>query len=602
MDSVLAFIDSINAFLAGLGDSLSNLILPVGTMVSRIVLPVLAVMVVVRCGLSLIRSKGEPETWAWLGLGDGVRLPVNHWENIIGRGNGADIALPMPEISRNHAALIRNEEGGWRLIDIAHKDNLLVNEEPVAGQRELKEGDVISVAGSELALAEITPEEDEQQRAGRTVPGKHIRPSRTLMLLSVFIIVLSCQLALAQSETGYSFTILGAFGLLLVIMWATWLISRSLRRTGFEIETMAFFLSSLGLAVIASGVPSELMKQVVCLGIGIIGFFILGWILRDMKRIKALRWPAAGAALALLAWVLLFGESIYGARNWVEIFDYSLQPSELVKILFIFAGAATLDRLFARRNLYSFILLSAAIVGSLALMSDFGTALIFFATYLVIAYLRSGDLATVALSVAGAVGAVVLVLTVKPYIAERFATWGHAWEFAATGGFQQTRAMSALASGGFLGMGGGEGWLKTIPAADTDLVFAFVAEEWGLIIAGTALAALVIVALFAVKCASNARSSYFVIAACGTATLLIFQTMLNVGGSLDLLPLTGVTFPFVSNGGTSMISCWCLLAFLKAADTRQNASFALKQRSWIKKKQRKAPADKMKAEEVPFSE
>ena len=213
-----------------------------------------------------------------------------------------------------------------------------------------------------------------------------------------------------------------------------------------------------------------------------------------------------------------------------------------------------MDRLFARRNLYSFIILSAAIVGALALMSDFGTALIFFATYLVIASLRSGDLATVALSVAGAVGAVVLVLTVKPYIAERFATWGHAWEFAATGGFQQTRAMSALASGGFLGMGGGEGWLKTIPAADTDLVFAFVAEEWGLIIAGTALAALVIVALFAVKCAGNARSSYFVIAACGTATLLLFQTMLNVGGSLDLLPLTGVTFPYVSNGGTSMVA------------------------------------------------
>ena len=150
--------------------------------------------------------------------------------------------------------------------------------------------------------------------------------------------------------------------------------------------------------------------------------------------------------------------------------------------------------------------------------------------------------------------------------------------------------MSALASGGFLGMGGGEGWLKTIPAADTDLVFAFVAEEWGLIIAGTALAALVIVALFAVKCAGNARSSYFVIAACGTATLLLFQTMLNVGGSLDLLPLTGVTFPFVSNGGTSMVACWCLLAFLKAADTRQNASFALKQRSWIKKQQQKSAA------------
>ena len=560
------------------------------TTVIRFVLPILALLILLTLIRSLIAVKHLPETWAYLSLPNGERIPLTHWENIIGRGKGADIALPMPEISRTHAALIRNEEGGWQLIDIAHKGNLLVNEEPVEGRRELQEGDVISVAGSELVLAEITAEEDEQQRATRTVPGKHIRPSRTLILLSAFIIVMACQLALAQSETGHSFTILGAFALLLVIMWATWLISRSLRRTGFEIETMAFFLSSLGLAVIASGAPSELMKQTACIGVGVVGFFVLGWILRDMKRIKILRWPAAGAALALLAWVLIFGESIYGAKNWVEIFDYSLQPSELVKVLFIFAGAATLDRLFARRNLYSFIILSAAIVGALALMSDFGTALIFFATYLVIAYLRSGDLATVALSVAGAVGAVVLVLTVKPYIAERFATWGHAWEFAATGGFQQTRAMSALASGGFLGMGGGEGWLKTIPAADTDLVFAFVAEEWGLIIAGTALAALVIVALFAVKCAGNARSSYFVIAACGTATLLLFQTMLNVGGSLDLLPLTGVTFPFVSNGGTSMVACWCLLAFLKAADTRQNASFALKQRSWIKKQQQKSAA------------
>lgn len=592
----VALIDSLTNFFTMLTENLSALILPFGTMVSRIVLPILAVIIIVRCGLSLIRSKSEPETWAWLGLGDGVRLPVNHWENIIGRGSSADIALPLPEISRNHAALIRQADGGWQLIDIAHKDNLTVNEQPVQGSCPLQEGDVISVAGSELVLAEITPEEDAQQRAERTVPGKHIRPSRTLLLLSVFIIVLSCQLALAQSASGYSFAILGSFVLLLALMWVAWLISRSLRRTGFEIETLAFFLSALGLAVVASGSPEELLKHVCCIAIGVAGFFLLGWVLRDMKRIKALRWPAAGAALALLAWVLFFGESVYGAKNWVEIFDYTIQPSELVKIFFIFAGAATLDRLFTRRNLYSFIILSAAIVGALALMSDFGTALIFFVAYLVIAYLRSGDLATVALSVAGAIGAVVLVLTVKPYIAERFATWGHAWEFAATGGYQQTRAMSALASGGFLGMGGGEGWLKTIPAADTDLVFAFVAEEWGLIIAGTALAALIIVALFAVKSAGNARSSYFVIAACGASALLLFQTMLNVGGSLDLLPLTGVTFPFVSNGGTSMIACWGLLAFLKAADTRQNASFASKQRSWNKKKRCSEKAERCAVE------
>ncbi len=556
------------------GDPISFL-LPYFTALTRIALPVLAIIVVVRCALSLLRTKQDKETWAWLGLGDGVRLPINHWENIIGRGNKADISLPFPEISRNHAALIRNEAGCWRLIDIAQKGNLLVNGEAIEGEITLHEGDVISLAGNELIFANITADEDEQQRSQRTVPGKKIRPFRTLLWLSLFIIVLASQLAMAQYQSGHSLAILLGFGWLIALIWGAWIFSRSLRRQGFEIETMAFFLTSLGLAVISSGAPEEIFKQCLAISIGVVGFFVLGLIMRDMKRIKALRWPAAGAALAMMGYVLLFGEEIHGAQNWITIFNFSLQPSELVKVLFIFAGAATLDRLFMRRNLYAFIVLSAAIVGCLALMSDFGTAIIFFVTYLVIAFLRSGDLATIGLSVGGAVSAVVLVLTAKPYVADRFATWGHAWEFAATSGYQQTRAMTVMSSGGMFGMGGGEGWLKQVAASDTDLVFAFVSEEWGMIIGFLALAALVIIALFALRSAGNARSTYYIIAACGTAALLLFQTILNVGGSLDLLPLTGVTFPFISNGGTSMMSCWCLMAFLKAIDTRQNASFAL---------------------------
>jgi cell division protein FtsW len=577
VDTVRAFFDTIfsGTFFEELFSDPLGALLPFYIQVSRIVLPFLAILIVGRCALSLMRGKSEPETWAWLGLGDGVRLPVNHWENIIGRSASADIVLPMPEISRNHAALIREESASWRLIDIARKNNLLVNDEPVEGTCILTDGDVLSVAGNELVLAEITPEEDEKQRAARTVPGKQIRPSRTLAWLSVFIFIIAGELALAQKDE-YGLTILLGFFWLLVLMWLSWLFSRALRRTGFEIETLAFFLSALGLAVIASGAPEEIFRQDIAVTLGILGFFILSWILRDMGRIRALRWPAAAAALLALGYVLLFGESIFGARNWITVFGYSLQLSELVKVLFIFAGAASLDRLFAKRNLYAFIALSAVIVGTLALMSDFGTAFIFFAVYLIIAYLRSGDLATVSLSLAGAAIAVLLVLTVKPYVAERFATWGHAWEFAATGGYQQTRAMSVIASGGFFGLGGGEGWLKQVAAADTDLVFAFVCEEWGLIIASLTLVALIVITLFAVRSAFNARSSYYVIAACATGALLLFQTMLNVGGSLDLLPLTGVTFPFVSNGGTSMIASWCLLAFLKAADTRQNASFAIR--------------------------
>ncbi len=136
--------------------------------------------------------------------------------------------------------------------------------------------------------------------------------------------------------------------------------------------------------------------------------------------------------------------------------------------------------------------------------------------------------------------------------------------------------MMCIASGGLFGLGAGNGWLKYVFAADTDLVFAFLCEEWGLIIGLCAVAVIVILAVFTVRSAKVGRSSFYTIAACAAVTILTIQTILNVFGTMDLLPLTGVTFPFLSNGGSSMLASWGLIAFLKAADTRQNASFAVR--------------------------
>ena len=180
------------------------------------------------------------------------------------------------------------------------------------------------------------------------------------------------------------------------------------------------------------------------------------------------------------------------------------------------------------------------------------------------------------MDVAGAALAGFLVLTVKPYIAQRFAAWGHVWSDPYGAGWQQTRALSAAAGGGLLGVGAGRGWLSGIFAADTDMVFCLVSEELGLIIALCAMLALTAICFFAVRSAANGRSSYYVIAACAASAMMLVQLALNVFGSTDLLPFTGVTFPFVSRGGSSLISCWMLLAFLKSADTRQNASFSVR--------------------------
>ena len=129
--------------------------------------------------------------------------------------------------------------------------------------------------------------------------------------------------------------------------------------------------------------------------------------------------------------------------------------------------------------------------------------------------------------------------------------------------------MSAAASGGLFGTGPEDAWLKYVGAANTDLVFGVVSEEFGLLLALVCVGAVMALAVFALRSGDSARSGFYAIAACAAASMLIFQTTLNVLGAVDILPLTGVTFPFVSMGGSSMLSCWGLLAYLKAVDVRR---------------------------------
>ena len=538
----------------------------------RYILPLAALLILWRCGRSLLAFRREPEVWAWLASPSGDRISVTHWESLVGRAKSCDVVLDYPTISRRHAVLTRYDDGSWSVSDIGSKGGIRVNGADTA-MCAVGFGDVISLGGVNFTLVPITKEQERIQASVRTRAGKEVSPALTLMLLSLFQVLACLQLMLHVEQLGL---VAGAFGMLLAAQWALFLLMRLARRSGFDVETLAFFLTTMGVCVVSSSSPSALKKEMLAIFAGIAVFLILGWFLRDLERAKKLRYVAAAAGIALLVFNVLFGVEKYGAKNWVEIGPVSFQPSELVKLCFVFAGASTLQRLMTRRNLLLYIVYSAAICGCLALINDFGTAIIFFVTFLVTAFMRSGDFATIGLACAGTGFAGVLVLRFKPYALRRFSTWRHVWENALTSGYSQTRAMMCIASGGLFGLGGGRGWLKYVAAADTDLVFAFVAEEWGLLIALMLVAAIVLLAAFVVRSAPVERSSFYSISAASAVTIMLVQTLLNVFGTVDILPLTGVTFPFVSNGGSSMLCVWGLLAFIKAADTRQNASFSVK--------------------------
>jgi cell division protein FtsW len=546
------------------------------TAVVRLLFPALAVLILFRAIRSLLRLPRTPETWGQLSLPNGSPLLLTHWENIIGRGKTADIYLNYPSISRQHAALCRGEDGVWRVYDLGSKGGTMVNGVAAEGAVPVRMGDTITLGGVPLVFLPQTVAEREETEQRRLAE----RPASmwpSFLWLTVFQVLACIQLVIAAGTEVSVWVPLSFFGLT-AVMWLYAVILRCTRCVGFEMETIAFFLSTLSLAVTASSAPGSLPKQLAAIVLGLMLFLTLGLFLRDLSRVRKSRWCMAGAAIGLLAVTLVLGQAKYGAVNWISIGGLSFQPSEIAKICYIFAGAATLERLFHKRNLTMFILLTGICIGLLGLMSDFGTAAIFFVTFLVIAYLRSGDWATLTLICGGAVFGAGIIVTFKPYILSRFASWGHAWEAASTTGYQQTRTMSAAASGGLFGMGGGNGWLHRIPAADTDLVFGMLCEEWGLLIAVLAVLSIVTLAIFTVRACRVGRSSYYIIAACAAGSLLVFQTCLNVFGSVDLLPLTGVTFPFVSNGGSAMMSAWGLLAFLKAADTREHASFAIQRK------------------------
>ena len=535
--------------------------------------PVLAVLLILRCVKPLMTFRREPEIWAWLCLDGGKKIPVTHWENVIGRHKKCDIVIDFPTVSRNHAVLTRYDDGSWTIRDTESKGGVQVNGQNVeicALQTDL---DVISIGGVKMTLKPISAKQERRLAQLRTKGAGVSESIANLMLLTVFQVLTCMAFLLGGGEAQDS--VLVGFGGILLAQWLLLTFYIIIHRTAFEVETIAFFLCTMGMAAISTVKPGEAAKQLIAMGAGLLVFLIVGWSLRDLERSKIYRRIASVVGIGFLVLTLLIGEEYYGAKNWIVIGPMSMQLSELSKVCFVYAGASTMDRILSKRNLISFIIYSVVLCGCLALMNDFGTALIFFVAFLIIAFLRSGSLGTIGLACTSLGFAGVIAIKIAPHALRRFSAWRHIWEDPLNTGYQQTRALMCVASGGLLGVGVGNGWMKNVFAADSDVVIATLSEEWGLIMALMLIISILAIAVFAIRSAAVARSSFYTIGACTAAGILLVQTMLNALGTLDILPLTGVTFPFVSNGGSSMIGAWGLMAFIKAADTRQNASFAV---------------------------
>jgi cell division protein FtsW len=531
--------------------------------VLRVAVAVLCILTAVRCFTSMRLGKRRKTPIMVLeDMTTHQLFPVFYWENSIGRSRSCDIVLRDQTVSRAHAVLMRRESG-WFLVDTNSKSGTYVGGKRIKERTPVFPGDVFAM-GSTVVMFKRADD------VGVAPPAPR-RPAASPFSLMTAVLMTQIMLMLQVGFSAGKLQLKPMIPLAVLMLCELIFYFYSIKIMGhisFELETLAFLLCGVGLALQSAADLKSSITQLAAIVLGLVFFRFLIWFLGDMDRVTRWRLQIAALAILLFAANLLLAKSRNGARNWISIGPVTVQPSEFIKVAFIIVGTSTLDRLQTTKNLTGFIAFSGVCMGSLFLMRDFGTACIFFVGFLIIAFMRSGSLRTIALACSVAAFGVFLILKFKPYVAQRFEVWRHVWEHTGDAGFQQTRVLSYSASGGLFGVGLGRGCLKDVFASTSDLVFGMVCEEMGLVMALTVTFVLVFLALYARGEATRSRSALYSIAACTAGGLLLFQACLNVFGATDVLPLTGVTLPFISLGGSSMVASWGMLAFIKACDER----------------------------------
>lgn len=319
------------------------------------------------------------------------------------------------------------------------------------------------------------------------------------------------------------------------------------------------FLCALGVLVLYLTNPEYAYAQATYYFVGLVAMVICIYVVRLIPSFRFLAWPMMLVSLALLALPILIGEETYGAKNWFYVGGVSVQPSEIVKLCLVIVIA----RFMADQRFLPWLLFALGCLGLLMLQKDLGTALLYFGTTLLIYYASSGNLLLTGLGALGGAGAAVVGYQMFAHVKRRVQIWLDPWKDYSNAGYQIIQSLMAIASGGLFGVGLGLGSPTTIPVYHTDFIYAVICEQFGLLFGLLVLLMYVALIWRGATTAMAARTRFHGLLAMGCTVLLGLQTFVIIGGVLKLIPLTGVTMPFVSYGGTSMVSSLCLIGLLQ---------------------------------------
>jgi peptidoglycan glycosyltransferase len=256
----------------------------------------------------------------------------------------------------------------------------------------------------------------------------------------------------------------------------------------------------------------------------------------------------------MLAAVYVFGTENYGAKNWISIKGIVFQPSEFVKIIYVFFLASFLSKFRDFKHVVIIGIMAAVHVGILVLEKDLGGALLFFITFLFMLFVATGKKRYLLAGFGGGAAASVVAYKMFSHVRIRVMAFIDPWSHIDNEGYQVTQSLFAIGTGGLLGMGFSEGAPEDIPVVASDFIFAAIAEEFGTFFGICLILLEICMFMMFVRISLSMRKVFYKLVALGLSIEYITQTLLNLGGVTKFLPSTGVTLPLISYGGSSIIS------------------------------------------------
>jgi cell division protein FtsW (lipid II flippase) len=419
-----------------------------------------------------------------------------------------------------------------------------------------------------------------------TTALQYLHPPRRRSELGMIILVLVLTGSLyALSSLGKAGSLPANIGPFLALVFALMLAAHlSLRWLAPQADPvllpMAALLNGVGYVFIARLNPGEASAQATWTLIAVLAFGATLALFRHANYLERYRYSIALAGIVLLLLPLAphIGEDVNGARLWVRLGPLSFQPGEFAKLaLAVFFASVLAERadLLATgtRRLGRWLVLEPRYLAPLLVAwglslfillaeNDLGSSFLFFALFVGLLWVATGRWAYLGLGGSLFVAGTVFALDVVHHAQTRVQAWLDPWPHFATTGYQIIEGLFALAGGGMWGLGPGQGNPQIIPEASTDFIFATIGEEIGLVGAAALLIAYLLMVGSGLRAAVRARRSFSKLLATGLSLLMGVQVFVIVGGITRLIPLTGITLPFVSYGGSSLVSNYVLLALL----------------------------------------